>query len=728
MSNRNARWRRVRTGDESTGPAWPASPRRRRAGRRAEREACGLHVLARATLRAARPAGALALLLIAAWAPCKSRAAAASPVAASGVAGAPAGFFPPLVRPPLDPPLVLTGGYGEYRGGHFHAGLDLGTGERVGKPVFAPLAGWIERVRASGAGYGRSIYLHAEDGRLLQFGHLDAFDEPLASYVAAVQESSGRYEQDLWPAVGRFRVAAGQRIAWSGESGAGGPHLHFEVRRGDVAYNPMRAGLEVPDPSPPSLVTLTLEPLDDASFVEGAAAPYTLRLGARPDTLTVEGRVRAVVGARDGTWHGVDRMVPWSVGLAFGDVRVECRFDSLSWATDMPEVDYVYDSGRVTGGKGLVLWAPAGFRPRVLLAEGPGDGDAGTLRVAAGDPPRALRLAARDLGGGEVERTVVLRPPPAGSVGPDTTRVGPATARPAAGSGVTFAALPGHFLRATCVAPAGGSREVWFEMRGGDAGRFRATLSGGAWSAVMPLREYGREHRLSVSGRSAGRSWSRSWKFTPQPVSAAGGSVVLPGAGFSWTLPAGGAFEPAAVWTWEDDGGGAAELGRPLARVGIEPATMPLARAAEVTLDPGRRAPDEAGLYVSDDGGWDFLSTQRERGRLAGRSRQLGTFGALVDTLAPRVTPLAAPARGRRAPYSRWALSARIVERGSGIDASASSFIVDGRRVPTEWDAEARVLRWRPLRAPAAGTHRYVVIATDRAGNTRRRSGRFVLD
>ena len=168
---------------------------------------------------------------------------------------------------------MLNGGFGEYRSNHFHAGLDLGTGGRVGRPVFAPVDGWIERVRASGAGYGRSIYLHAEDGRLLVFAHLDAYAPPLAAYVAAAQESTGQYEQDLWPEPGRFRVKAGQRIAWTGESGSGGPHLHFEVRRGDMAYHPLRAGLAIPDTSAPTLASVTLEPLDDASHVERSAAP-----------------------------------------------------------------------------------------------------------------------------------------------------------------------------------------------------------------------------------------------------------------------------------------------------------------------------------------------------------------------------------------------------------------------------------------------------------------------
>jgi murein DD-endopeptidase MepM/ murein hydrolase activator NlpD len=108
-------------------------------------------------------------------------------------------FWAPFAHLPLAPPLSLNGGFGEYRSNHFHAGLDLGTGGEVGRPVLAPLSGWIERVRASGAGYGRSLYLHGEDGRLLVLGHLDAYAAPVAAYVAAAQESTGQYEVDLWP-------------------------------------------------------------------------------------------------------------------------------------------------------------------------------------------------------------------------------------------------------------------------------------------------------------------------------------------------------------------------------------------------------------------------------------------------------------------------------------------------------------------------------------------------
>jgi hypothetical protein len=99
-----------------------------------------------------------------------------------------------------------------------------------------------------------------------------------------------------------------------------------------------------------------------------------------------------------------------------------------------------------------------------------------------------------------------------------------------------------------------------------------------------------------------------------------------------------------------------------------------------------------------------------------------------VDTLAPRISTFAPARKPTPGPYSRWALEARVSEDGSGVDARATYFEVDGVRAASEWDAENRTLRWRPRVPPASGTHRFTVTATDRAGNIGRGSGSFVID
>ena len=570
-------------------------------------------------------------------------------------------FDAPLAIAPLDTPLVVTGGFGEYRVGHFHAGFDFGTGKKVGKPVRAPLPGWVARVRASGVGYGRSIYLRTTDGRLLQFGHLDAYAEPLASYVDSIQRATGQYEQDLWPEAGRFRVKVGQRIAWTGESGAGGPHMHFEIRRGDMAYQPERAGLRSRDTRAPSIESVTLEPLDDTSFVERSALPRTVKFGTRVDTVHAIGRVRAIVAARDGAWSGVDRMVPWSTRLEWDDQWVECRMDSISWATDMSEGDYVYDAGRVIGEKGMVLWAPAGWRPRFILSSAASGDEAGTIVVRAGDAPRMLRLSARDVAGNAVERRIILTPGAAKKeVAPDPGRL------PA----YRDVALPGGFHRL--------ESEV-------DAFVYRSARA----LAVRPI-------------------------------------------GISWTAPE--TFDGATVARTEparELSGG--ELVAVMPIVAIGPASVPLRKAFTLRIE--REIVSDTthlGLYrrasATDDWEWVGMTSRADRTGWDADSRYLGEFALFADTLAPRITIRTPPRVAPKTPYPRWQVEAAIVENGSGLDGRASYFTVDGVRVPVEWDSEGDVLRWRPLHRPAKGSHRLSVIATDRAGNQRIRSGTFVLD
>jgi hypothetical protein len=585
-------------------------------------------------------AGAALLL-----ATCLATGAAAVPGGAAlpGVVPAPQ-YFPPLERLPLDPPLRLSGSFGEYRPGHFHAGLDLATGGQVGRPVFAALPGGVVRVRASGVGYGRSVYLQADDGRLLVYGHLDAFDEPLASYVAAAQDSAGEYEQDLWPDPARFRVEAGRRLGWSGRSGTDAPHLHFEVRRGDVAYNPLLAGLSVEDSTPPVFRRVALVPVRSDGDDTWQRRPQVIDCTGN-DTAVISGLERLVVEAVDARADGQLTMAPWRVLLETGGEQVECRFDSVSWAEGMSEVDFVYDRGRAlpAGRHALVLGAPPGLRPRVLRARSPLALAAGALAVPVGGRPLAVRLLAQDVAGRAAAETLALAAAPA-----EPVRTAP----------------PGTWVRATSPS-AGGGRP-----------------------------------------------------------------------GFSWAAGPGTFFED---WC-----AGVAELGSPEAPDELKPRShvfalgpplTPLRRPLRVEVHPsgppraGALSPS-VGLYRDSGGGWEFLGsdTAQAHGGIGAGTRELGRFALFHDATAPRFQLLAPPRVVPAGFPSRWALEARVAEEGSGVAVRSSWFEVDGRRVPSEWDAVANTLRWKPLRAPASGRHEVEVVLTDRAGNVRRRHAGFVLD
>ncbi|MDO7785815.1 M23 family metallopeptidase [Desulforamulus aquiferis] len=108
---------------------------------------------------------------------------------------------------------VLTSGFGEDRGDHYHMGIDLAA--PAGTPVLAVVAGRVT-ISSSGAG-GLEIYLAGEDGRLYYYAHLSGY---------AV--SSGQ------------RVTQGSTIGYIGSTGRStGPHLHFQVKENGRWVNPL---------------------------------------------------------------------------------------------------------------------------------------------------------------------------------------------------------------------------------------------------------------------------------------------------------------------------------------------------------------------------------------------------------------------------------------------------------------------------------------------------------
>jgi hypothetical protein len=547
----------------------------------------------------------------------------------------PAPLYSPFQHAPMDRPLELTGSFGEYRPGRFHAGLDYSTGEKVGEPVYAPLEGWIERVRSSGAGYGRSLYVHAADGRLVVLAHLDAFDEPIASFMAAAQDSSGQYEQDLWPAAKRFMVTAGQRLGWSGQSGIGVPHLHLEVRRGDMALHPMLAGAPVPADLAPHIGRIAIEPRGEGSRVNGSDHALVIAGGANPETVRVEGHARVIVEAHDPGVRRAD-MEPWEIAMSWGAHTIACRFDSLSWATDMTEGDLLYDRGFAlpAAAHAVRLWAPRGFRPRAISTDVPLAFEAGVLGDGVHEKIEDVRIVSRDLNGQIASRAFVVRYASEGRESP------------------TQAAAP-----------------------------------------------------QAVSGHLAAWSWSFTADARYDSISIVADS--LPPASLS------GDLEP---------------FGRPF-EIGPRSIVLRRAFALHAAL-PGGTKLKGLGVYTNHGSGWEFVRSQFDAGekRLSAEPTQIGTFALFRDGVAPRLTVLKPPPHAEAGPYSSWALECRAKDEGSGIDVKASYVIVDGKRRPTEWDPEAGVLRWKPIVAPVKGTHRYTVIACDRAGNARRMSGHFVLD
>ncbi len=98
--------------------------------------------------------------------------------------------------------------------GSNHAGVDIAT--PTGTPIWASSGGTVVWAGWNG-GYGYLVSINHPDGRQTRYAHLSK----------------------IYVSVGQY-VSQGQVIAASGSTGnSTGPHLHFEMRIGGVAYNPM---------------------------------------------------------------------------------------------------------------------------------------------------------------------------------------------------------------------------------------------------------------------------------------------------------------------------------------------------------------------------------------------------------------------------------------------------------------------------------------------------------
>ncbi len=266
---------------------------------------------------------------------------AASPAAADD--GTPAGQ-PPLW--PMDlPERHLTSNFMEYRGGRYHAGLDLKTRSREGYPVYAVEAGWVERVRAAPSAYGRAVYVRGRSGRIYVYAHLARFNDDLRARLAAARGDTV-YAARLSFAPGELPVVRGQVLGLSGQSGTGGPHLHFEVR--DAANRPLDPqawGFAVPDTTAPRIEAVRVLPAAPGSRIAGGEMSRVLRAGrggslaGRLPALPVTGPVAlsaVLVEVSDVMGH---RLEPWLIEVELdGQTVYRCRNEAFAFADNAQQL------------------------------------------------------------------------------------------------------------------------------------------------------------------------------------------------------------------------------------------------------------------------------------------------------------------------------------------------------------------------------------------------------
>lgn len=171
---------------------------------------------------------------------------------------------------PTDSSRQLSSTFAETRSAHLHAGLDIRTWGQEGYRVFATRDGVIHRIGMSPYGYGNVIFMKHKDGSYSVYAHLNRFEPALQAFADSIrfQDYSAQIDEIIEDA--GLYYSQGDLIGYTGSTGVGPPHLHFELRTPEFKpFNPLLTNLRVHDTIPPVFRQLGIEHLQ----------PGTLRMG-----------------------------------------------------------------------------------------------------------------------------------------------------------------------------------------------------------------------------------------------------------------------------------------------------------------------------------------------------------------------------------------------------------------------------------------------------------------
>jgi hypothetical protein len=322
---------------------------------------------------------------------------------------------------PTEASQTMSSAFAEFRRTHFHAGIDISTRGTTGYRVFASRDGYVERIHVSPFGYGKMLQVRHEDGFVTVYAHLKRFDDRIDGYVRGFQYASEQYSLDVRPEPEAFVVRKGDVIAFTGATGAGPPHLHFEIR--DERRNPVNPLLfphfaaTVTDTRSPEFREINFAPFDHSGRVNGSPLPVSMDarfLGngnyVIPRSLRLSGTIGLSVRATDrvnATWHnnGVYQYELFLDSTLIYTSKLD-RFSSKL----TEQIALHYDWPLVEAGEGRfqrLFLEPGNRLP--LYARSPEK--SGVLKVEAYEPgTHTLTIVARDVQGNQsrLSATVLL--------------------------------------------------------------------------------------------------------------------------------------------------------------------------------------------------------------------------------------------------------------------------------------------------------------------------------
>jgi len=622
---------------------------------------------------------------------------------------------------PTDAGRVVTSTFGEFRTSHFHAGIDIST-DVTGYRVFGARDGYVQRISVAPNGYGKLLVVNHADGFSTAYAHLSRFTEVITARVKRAQDSLQRYPVNIICGPEEFPVRRGEVIAYTGDTGVGTPHLHFEVydENGDPLNPLLCHDAETVDNLPPIIYNIAVIPVGEFSTVDGSWAPRVLRVGAAPQTqdilVHIKGSACFAVEARDFTNGTHFRRSTYRHTLTIDN--------RLFFATSLDRIDgqypqqvglhydwpLLYDYG----GRFERLFCKDSIRLPVVRETGPERGIIDTSSLTPGT--HRFSVTSEDINGNATAFSGFFHLAPAEA--PETVRPLPAVS--AAGAGPRTIVLRHEFeedyvhiilesksrlSRPPVVEIFEGPSHRTLELRPVGPDRYAAR--------IRPFTEFAGIRRVVAYAEAAGRVQQSDDSFALYPI--------LPGKTGSYSFDNGiltveydslSVFAPLFLRVEAEEGDSS---------YSIEPQTVVLREGIGITMRVPSSSPN-TGLFSRRTGSWSLIGRQSEPGILTGRIRRaVGDLAALDDLTPPTITGISVG----NTPEGSPDISFRYHDNLAGVDYDELKMYIDAKAVIPEVDGEHRRVTYHSGLAP--GAHQVSIRLKDRLGNLSTEDRRFVI-
>ncbi len=608
----------------------------------------------------------------------------------------------------------MSATFGETRSAHFHAAIDVGTWGQNGYQVYASRDGIVSRIGISPNGYGNVVYLRHDDGSYSMYAHLRNFVPKIQRVVDEYRLQNYRFNFDQNMESYNIEFKKGDLIAFSGDTGIGPPHLHFELRTpSNNPFNPLLAGVRVADNVAPRIAGVSIEPLSQDATVNGRRSIQTTvtRAAGRNytfGTINASGTVGLGVDASDRADAMRNVYAVYELKLF---VNNELYFHSKADSFDISKarmmfLDRVYPVLRqqrkgyqrlyIRDGNEVAFYQNVGRDGTINLPEGTYD----------------IRIEASDYFGNQTNATGRLRftTPPNNSARRDTL----------------LTADYGIVRQDIGLSPVLDNliwTNNWLAVQSGDNIEIEVAAPGRFQKHYEKQTLNNPSDAFDISDSSIKSGMINNHPFVIQRVIPGKRTVLrTPDQRLSLEFRPNTLYDTLSItFAWKEEDGNYL----------IE--TLPTHEPLQIGYVVRFLLPDSVankpgiGVYQVNGSGrnrtYGYVGGGLVRGAMQFTTSNFGTFTFLSDTTGPE---MARPRIYRRAD-GMWLASVSVSDNRSGVDYTSAEFYINGVRGIPEYDPfGSKLIYYLPGFSPKAQGNEFLIQLSDHTGNTTEQ--RFIVN